>query len=326
MKAIVMHERGDPQVLRYETVPTPKPSLNEVLVRVHAATVNHTDIFHRTGQFFIQKSLPHILGMDVVGEIVELGAGVTEWHVGDRVVATFEALGRERDGAYAEYTTLPIDQLHRIPEWLDYNAVASIGLAFTTAWIALFYNGELQKAERVVIYAASSGVGTSAIQIARWQGAQVIAISDRDKRDRLLHLGADKAIDRHSSDMIQQVMDATNGQGATLVLDLVGRATLQSSIKMLSRFGRIICIGTLSGDIAEVNVMDLIMKNGTIKGSFNLIRKEDYAQILQLFADGTFQPVIDLILPLQAARTAHEKIETKQAFGKIILSPTMADN
>lgn len=323
MNAVVMHERGDSSVLRYETVPIPQPGFKEVLVRVHAATVNHTDIFHRTGQFFIQKDLPHILGMDVAGEIVALGEDVTNWNVGDRIVATFEALGRERDGAYAEYTTLPINQLHSIPDRLSYIDAASIGLAFTTAWIALFYNGNLGHGERVVIHAASSGVGTSAIQIACWKGAQVIAISDRDKADRLRSLGADLVIDRHATDMVQQVMNATNGQGATLILDLVGRTTLQSSIDMLSRFGRIICVGALSGDIAEVNVMDLIMKNGTIKGSFDIIKNEDFGTILQLFADGTFLAAIDSVMPLNEASAAHELIEARKAFGKIILVPTV---
>src|SRR5215212_546489 len=138
MKAIVMHEIGDANVLRFEEIQTPAPVLNDVLIKVHAATVNHTDIFHRTGQFFIQKELPHILGMDVAGEIVELGKNVKEWKRGDRVVATFEALGRERNGAYAEFTTLPASQLHKIPNGLDYVTAASIGLAFTTAWIAMF--------------------------------------------------------------------------------------------------------------------------------------------------------------------------------------------
>ncbi|MCC5653743.1 zinc-binding alcohol dehydrogenase family protein [Nostoc sp. XA013] len=198
MKAIVMHETGGAEVLHYETFPTPIPMANEVLVKVHAATVNHTDIFHRSGQFFIQKSLPHILGMDVAGEIVELGAGVTDWQIGDRIVATFEALGRERNGAYAEYTTLPVKQLHDIPDQLSYIGAASIGLAFTTAWIALFYNGAIAPVERIVIHAASSGVGTSAIQIARWQNAQVIAISDKNKTEQLYQLGADFILDRHS--------------------------------------------------------------------------------------------------------------------------------
>jgi NADPH:quinone reductase-like Zn-dependent oxidoreductase len=321
MKAIVMHERGGAEVLHYETFPTPKPVANEVLVKVHAATVNHTDIFHRSGRFFIQKSLPHILGMDVAGEIVELGAGVTDWQIGDRIVATFEALGRERNGAYAEYTTLPIKQLHHIPDQLSYVGAASIGLAFTTAWIALFYNGAIAQGERIVIHAASSGVGTSAIQIARWQNAQAIAISDQNKAERLYQLGADYVLDRHSPDLVEQVIKITEGQGASLVLDLVGRTTLDSSISMLSKKGRIVCAGTLSGDVAEINVMDLLMKNASIHGSFALIQPQDFDQILQHFAQGIFQPVIDCVLPLQEASAAHERIEAKQVFGKIILVP-----
>ncbi len=326
MHAAVMHERGDPDVLRYETTPTPKPAANEILLRVHAATINHTDIFHRTGQFFIQKALPHILGMDVAGEIVQLGEDVTGWHIGDRVVATFEALGRERNGAYAEYTTLPADQLYLIPDGLSYVKAASIGLAFTTAWIALFYTEQFGEAERIVIHAASSGVGTSALQIARWKNAQVICISDNSKMERLHALGANLVIDRHAPDMVQQVMEATGGQGATFVLDLVGRRTLQSSLDMLATGGRIVCVGTLSGDVAEVNVMDLIMKRGTIKGSFGTIRQGDMAIVLSLFADGTFQPVIDAVLPLQQAREAHERIEAKQGFGKIVLVPENASS
>jgi NADPH:quinone reductase-like Zn-dependent oxidoreductase len=252
---------------------------------------------------------------------VQIGDRVTHWQIGDRVVATFEALGRERNGAYAEYTTLPVNQLYRIPQALSYTAAASIGLAFTTAWIALFYNGNLGESERVVIHAASSGVGTSALQIARWQGAQVIAISDQSKAEQLRSLGADWVCDRHAPDLVDQVMAATQGQGASLILDLVGRTSLQSSIGMLGRQGRIICAGTLSGDMAEINVMDLIMKNGTIRGSFDLVRPQDFEKILQLFGNGTFQSVIDSVMPLQEARLAHERIETKQAFGKIILVP-----
>jgi NADPH2:quinone reductase len=149
----------------------------------------------------------------------------------------------------------------------------------------------------------------------------VIAISDGGKAERLCALGADLVIDRRATDLAAQVMAATGGQGATFVLDLVGRTTLQTSIEMLSRFGRIVCVGTLSGDLAEINVMDLIMKAGTIRGSFDVIQPADVATILRLFADGTFQPVIDSVLPLSAARAAHEQIETQQVFGKIVLAP-----
>jgi len=315
-----MYEQGGPEVLQYETVPTPKPAPAEVLVRVRAATVNHTDIFHRSGQAFIRKPMPHILGMDVAGEIAELGEGVTDWAVGDRVVSIFEALGRERDGAYAEYTTLPADQLYRIPDGLDAVAAAAIGLAFTTAWIALFYNGRLSDNERVVIHAASSGVGTSALQIANRHGAAVVAISVPDKADRLRKLGAHIVLDQRAHNLVAQVMAETNGLGASLVLDLVGGTMLQTSVAMLAPHGRVVCVGTLSGEIAEINVMDLITKNAQIIGSFGRISREDFTTVLQLFAEGTFQPVIDQVLPLSEARAAHERIESRAAFGKIILT------
>ncbi len=324
MKAVVMRGPGGPQVLSYEDMLVPEPGLGEVLVRVRAATVNHTDIFHRTGQFSIQKEMPHVLGMDVAGEIVRLGEGVEGWDVGDHVVATFEALGRERNGAYAEYTTLPANQLYRIPDGLDFIPAASIGLAFTTAWIAMFYNGHVGAGDCVVVHAASSGVGTSALQIARWKGATVIAISEANKAERLHRLGAHVVLDRTAppESIIQNVMQATEGgRGASLVLDLVGRASLQQSISMLRRRGRIVCAGTLSGDVAQINVMDLIMKNGSITGSFDLIRREDMEKILSLFADETFIPVIDSVMPLSLARSAHERIESGAAFGKIVLVP-----
>ncbi|MEZ4749922.1 MAG: zinc-binding dehydrogenase [Bdellovibrionota bacterium] len=319
--AIVMHERGGPEVLKYEQVATPDPLENEVLVRVHAATVNHTDLFHRTGQFYIQKDLPHVLGMDVAGEIVRLGENVSEWSIGDRVVATFEALGRERNGAYSEYTTLPVDQLHRIPDGLSYTNAASIGLAFTTAWIALFYAGNLQAEDRVIVHAASSGVGTAAVQIASWVGAQCFAITSPVKAESLRKLGADFVLDRTEAGLVEIVDKVTEGQKASLVLDLVGKPTLQESIHFVGRNGRIVCVGALGGEVAENNVMDLIMKNATLRGSFDTIKAEDFDTILRLFADGTFKPVIDSVLPLADARRAHERIEAKMVSGKIVLVP-----
>jgi NADPH:quinone reductase-like Zn-dependent oxidoreductase len=315
-----MHRRGGPDVLSYEDLETPRPAEGDVLVRVRAATVNHTDIFHRTGQFFIQKELPHVLGMDVAGEIVELGPGVGGWTLGDRVVATFEALGRARNGAYAEFTTLPAEELRRIPDDLDFVAAASVGLAFTTAWIALVDHGRIGERERVVVHAAASGVGTSALQIARWRSAQVLAIADESKAKRLAALGADRVIPR-TTDVAKAVLDATEGAGATLVLELVGRDSLRSSVAMLARGGRIVCVGTLSGDVAEFDVMDLIMKNATIRGSFGAIFREDFEEILRLFACGVFRPVVDSVLPLREARRAHERIEARETFGKIVLVP-----
>ncbi|HXM18522.1 MAG TPA: zinc-binding dehydrogenase [Candidatus Tumulicola sp.] len=321
MHAVIMHERGGADVLRYEEMPLPVPAPGEALIRVRAATVNHPDLFHRSGRFLIHKELPHVLGMDVAGEIAGLGEGVAGWREGDRVVAAFEALGRERDGAYAEFTTVPARELHRIPDGLSYAAAASIGLAFTTAWIALCYNTALSGRDRVVVHAASSGVGTSALQIARWKRAHALAISAPGKEVQLRALGAETVIDHNAPDLVDQVKDAFGKQGATCVLELVGRATLQQSIEMLSPRGRIIVVGTLSGDVAQINAMDLITKNASIIGSMGIIRPADFDRILALFADGTFRPVIDSVMPLREAGAAHERIESGAAFGKIVLEP-----
>lgn len=321
MNAVVIHRRGDADVLQYENFPTPVPEANEVLIRVHAATVNHTDIFHRKGTFYIQKELPHILGMDVAGQIVAVGEGVEDWHVGDRVVATFEALGRERNGAYAEYTTIPIEHLHRIPDGMEYRAAASVGLAFVTAWLGLMVNVKMRKHEQVVIHAASSGVGTAALQIAKYKEAKIIAIAGVDKHERLRELGANIVLDRNSDDLVTLVRAVTNEQGASLVVELVGETTFQQSLEMLAYKGRIVVIGTLSGQFAAIDLMDILMKNATIYGTFDTLKEGDFDKILGMFADGTFQPVIDRVMPLSKAREAHVHIEAKQHVGKVILVP-----
>lgn len=321
MHAVVMHERGGPEVLVHEVVPRPAPDRGELLVRVLAATVNHTDLFHRSGRFFIHKELPHILGMDVVGEVEAAGDGVARWRRGDRVAASFEALGRARDGAYAEFTTIPAGEARRVPPGLAAPAAAAVGLAFTTAWIALVDRAAISHGESVVVHAASSGVGAAAVQISRWKNATVVAVSDPSKGSRLRALGASAVVDRHSGDLPGAIKAALGGRGATLVVELVGRDTLQSSIDVLADYGRIVCIGTLSGDVAEVDIMDVMMRNLTIMGSFGVAAPEAFEHVLELHARGTFEPVIDSILPLSRAAEAHERIEARAAFGKVVLVP-----
>ncbi len=323
MKAVVMHERGGPDVLRYEEVPTPLPGPGEVLIRVRAASVNRTDLFHRSGRFSIQKALPHILGMDGVGTIALFGDGVKGWCEDDRVAFTFEALGRERNGAYAEYAVVPETEMRRVPFDLGDVAASTVGLAFTTAWIAMMYNGKLSPngGERVVVHAAGSGVGTAAVQIAHWLGATVVAIAGDDKADALRDLGAMRVLDRRSEDLPKQVRLALRGRGATLVLELVGHATLQPSIDMIDYRGRIVVAGTLSGDQAQINAMDLLMKNATLTGSFDVIQPADYEHILRLMARGVFKPVVEKVLPLAQAAEAHRLLEAGGTFGKVVLIP-----
>lgn len=322
MHAVVMHERGGPDVLKYETVPTPNALGDDVLVRVEAATVNHTDLFHRTGQFHIQKSLPHILGMDVAGTVASVGPKAKNFRIGERVVATFEALGRERDGAYAEYAVVPEGQLHRVPDkLLDMKAAACIGLAFTTAWIALVDEGQIGPGHRVLIHAASSGVGTAAIQIARWRGAHVIAVASARKADRLQKLGAHLVLPPDYERLPRHVRDATRDKGVTHVLELVGHDSFASSLACLASGGRILCVGTLSGDVSPLNIMDLMMCRGTVKGVYGTLQPGSYEQILDLFAAGTLSPVIDRVLPLRKAAEAHALVERRETFGKVVLDP-----
>jgi NADPH:quinone reductase-like Zn-dependent oxidoreductase len=333
LKAVVMHERGGPEVLRYEELPDPTPGAGEVLVRVRAATVNHTDLFHRSGRFFIQKDLPHVLGMDVAGEIAALGPEVTGWQVGDRVVATFEDLGRARNGAYAEFTVVPATELRRIPNGLDFNAAASVGLAFTTAWVALRQRARIGacvdglRGERVVVTAASSGVGTAAVQIAAWLDARVVALVGEDqselgqrKAKLLRDLGADLVLGADDPELVPKAHQAMGGE-ATLVVEHVAGASLQRSLDLVGPYGRIVCIGTLGGDVGSINVMDMIMKNATILGSFGAVPPGDFERILGLFAMGVFEPVIDRVLPLAQAREAHELVESRQTLGKVLLVP-----
>ncbi|NDJ55199.1 MAG: zinc-binding dehydrogenase [Chloroflexi bacterium] len=321
MQAVVMKGLGDASVLKVTHIDTPMPGPDEVLIKVHASTVNRFDIFHRSGQTGLPEDRPHILGMDVAGEIVAIGDKVREWEIGERVTASFEALGRDRNGGYAEYTTIPVSELRRLPPGLDTRTAAAIGMAFSTAWVALLYRARIRRREHIVIHAASSGVGTACIQIANRHEGHVIAITSREKMDRVSEVGGHVVLRRNARDLVERVMDATDGQGASLVVDLVGKDTLQSSIEMLAYGGRVVSVGTLSGDKAKINVEDLIMKNASIVGAFQPIRRETFYVVMQLFEDGTFEPIIDATYPLSQAREAHERIESGESFGKIMLIP-----
>lgn len=320
MHAVVMHRLGD---LEYKIVPTPHPGTGEVLVRIHATTVNRADLERRSGRWAVGSREPTILGLDLAGEIVEIGEAVQDWQIGERIVAAFGEFDPIHQGTYAEFIALPIRYLHRIPADLDYIRAASAGLAFCTAWSALFYKGGLQsKAERVVIWAAASGVGTSALQIAHWYGATTIAVASPSKVEALRSLGASIVIDPQEENLVSLVMEATDGLGATLVLNLVGQHSLQSSVNMLSIGGRIVCAGCLSSDWATINTLDLIQKQGSISGALHTIPDQDFNQILHLLAVRTFQSAISLVLPLHYVQVAHDLVAAQATFGKVILVPT----
>ena len=321
MRAVAIAKNGNPKVLKYVDMRTPLATGNEVLVKVHATSVNPADLLYRSGRFIIRKPMPHILGGDLAGEIVEVGDDVKDWAVGDRVTSTFETLGRERDGSYAEYCTVPADELMKLPDDLDYQTAVSAGASFVSAWVALVNNAKIKKADTVVILAADSSVGTAAVQIAHGKGARVIAVTGGNNTAKLRELGADIVLDGNGTDLVRQVKVVTEEMGVSLVVHLSDTDKLQQAIDMLDYKGRLVIGTALRNTDVTVNAMDVYLKNLSILGSYDSIKPKDYEGILKGLASGKYQAVIDEVMPLSQAREAHEKIEKQACFGKIILVP-----
>lgn len=321
MRAVAIAKNGNPKVLKYVDVRTPLATGNDVLVKIHATSVNPTDLLYRSGRFIIRKPMPHILGADLAGEIVEVADDVKGFAIGDRVTATFETLGRERNGSYAEYCTVPANELIKLPDALDYQTAVSAGASFVSAWVALVNNGKIKKADTVVILSADTSVGTSAVQIAHAKGARVIAVSNHDNIAKLRDIGADIVLDGKGTDLVRQVKVVTDELGVSLVLHLSDKDNLQLAVDMLDYKGRLVIGNALRTTDVTLNALDIYLKNLSILGSYDSIKPKDYEAILKGLADGKYQAVIDEVIPLSQARQAHEKAEKQKTFGKIVLVP-----
>ena len=321
MQASVIENIGRPRALKTLRMPLPQPGPGEALVKIHAASVSATDLLYRSGQLVIRKPLPHILGSDLAGEIERVAPDVEDWSAGDRVAATFEELGSERDGSYAEYCVIPADRLVKLPGSLSFQAAAAAGVAFARAWLALIETGKLKESDRVVIRGASSGVGMAAMQIARGQGAQVIAISPGQYAAQLREIGADIVLEDRGSDLVRQVKVATEELGASLVLHSAGEERLEASLRMLAAGGRCVIAAAIPGCDSQLDMMDVCMRNLSVRGACRSINARDFAAILDKVDLGVYAPPIDETMPLSRARQAHQKMERGDALGSIILSP-----
>ena len=327
MSAVAIAGIGSSDQLRLQPLDRPVPGPGEILLRVHAAAVARTDVLLREGELPGGGAFPRILGGEAAGVITEVGEGAGGFEPGQRVLVFSDRVGRDRPGTYAEFVVVPAGDVHVIPDGLGFVSAAALGRPFATAWVALLEaaalgaTAEFGTRERLVVSAASSGVGTAAIQIARWKGATVVAISSGTKATRLMTLGAQRVVSRSAEDLVERVVTAFGGHRATLILDLVGRDTLRSSVAMLEPRGRIVCVGTISGELAEIDAAALIQKRATIRGGRGRIEPDDLQRILTLVGEGTFFPVIDSILPLSAARAAHQRVESRRSFGKVLLIP-----
>ena len=317
MKAIRIHEDGGPDVLRYEDAPDPEPADGEVLVSLRAASLNHLDIWIRKGLPSVPK--PRILGADGAGiredtgEQVVINPGLEH---GDRILV----IGEHMDGTHAQLVAVPEGNVYPIPEGLSFEEAAAFPLVFETAYRMLVTKAGLQEGESVLLWGIGSGVATAGLAIAKALGARAVVTSSSDEKlERARELGADVTV-RSDGDVVEAVKEST-GKGVDVVLEHVGEATWQRTLQAVRAGGRIAVCGATSGPNPPAALHRLWWKQLTIYGS-TMGTKEDFEGAYELVQSGHARPVVDTVLPLEEARTAHERLEAGEQFGKIVLSIT----
>lgn len=341
MKAIRIHEFGGPEVLRYEDVPDPQLRKDQVLVRIKACALNHLDLWVRKGLPGVK--LPHILGSDIAGEIVEGGEYVTGLKTGQRVLLApmhfcnrcakcaaglqnqcpeFTVLGNGVDGGNCELIAVPPVNVIPIPDWLDFNQAASVPLVFLTAWHMLVGRAAIKQGQTVLVLGGGSGVGSSAIQIAKLFHARVITTAgDEAKLEKARRLGADYSINHYQQKISQEVRRITNKEGVDIVVEHVGSATWDESMKSLKPAGVIVTCGATAGPTVSFDLRFLFSRQLSFLGSYMGTLGELHEVLSHVFA-GRVKPVVDRTFPLKDARAAHEYMEASQMFGKIVLNPS----
>jgi NADPH:quinone reductase-like Zn-dependent oxidoreductase len=339
MKAVRIHEFGGPEVLRYEDAPDPKLRKDQVLVRVKACAMNHLDVWVRKGLPGV--SLPHILGSDVAGEIVEVGEYVNGCETGQRVLLApmhfcnhcakcmaglqnqcpeFSVLGNRVDGGNCELVAVPPEIVIPIPDTLDFNQAASVPLVFVTAWHMLVGRAAIRPGQTVLVLGAGSGVGIAAIQVAKLFHARVITTAgNEEKLERARRLGADHGINHYKQKISEEVRTLTNKEGVDIVVEHVGEATWEHSVKCLKPGGILVTCGATTGAKAGIDLRFLYSRQLTLLGSYMGTMGELSAVLGHVFA-GRLKPVLDRTFPLEDIRAAHEYLEKSQMFGKIVLN------
>ena len=342
MRATVFYAYGGPEVLTPADVPRPRAAVGEAVVRVRAASLNAFDLMAREGRYKPNRTFPHILGSDFGGEIAEIdpGAGVpyrpgqrvTAWWVvpcgrceqclashPNRCALDYKYLGAHLPGAYAQYVKLPAANLIPIPDEMTFEEAAAFPTAFGTAWHMLVTTAKLQPGETVLIHAASSGVSTAAIQIAKLVGAYVYTTASTDwKLERARGIGADETINYTATDFQVEVMRRTGKRGVDVVVEHVGGDIWDKSVRSLTRGGRLVTTGGTSTYDVAMNVAYVFHKELQLLGANSTTRPELAVQ-MRFIAEGALRPVIDRVFPLEDAAEAHRYLAGRQHFGKVVL-------
>lgn len=324
MSSIEIKEPGGPSVLSETQRPVPQPESGEVLIQIHAAGVNRPDCIQRQGHYAPPEGVTDIPGLEVSGEVVALGDGVSSFNVGEPVCALVAG------GGYAEYVVAPVEQVLPIPSGLTMIEAAALPETCMTVWTNVFERAHLAPDETLMIHGGSSGIGTTAIQIASALGSRVIATAGSDEKcQACLDLGAERAVNYREEDFVAAAKDFGKGKGINVILDMVGGDYIQKNIKAAAPDGRIVNIAFLQGAKVEVNFMPLMLKRLTLTGSTlrsqSIARKGEIARQLKrtvwpLIEAGRIKPVIFKEFPLIEAKNAHELMESSAHIGKIMLN------
>jgi NADPH:quinone reductase-like Zn-dependent oxidoreductase len=341
LKAILLHQHGDLDVLNVEEIATPQPGPGEVQVKLAAAALNRLDLWVREGWPGLKLAYPHIPGADGAGEVAALGEGVSDLDIGQRVVINsnlscgrcehclggrdnqclaWNLLGETMRGTYAEYVVVPATNLLPLPEHVSFGEAAAAGLVFHTAWHMLITRGRLRAGESVLVVGASGGVNTAAIQIARLSGAQVIAVGANARRLELAQrLGADQLIDRsQTEDWSKAVYQLTQRRGVDVVIDNVGAGSMPLSLRAVRKGGRILTVGNSGGPKFELDNRYIFGKHLSILGS-TMGTRSDFNAVMDQIFHGRLKPVIGQRFPLDQAREAQACLASGEQMGKIVL-------
>ncbi len=323
MRVIEISSFGGPDVLKLNKREIPTPKGNQILIKNSSAGVNRPDILQRSGSYHPPKEASDLPGLESAGEIVAVGERVTRWNTGDKVCALLPG------GGYAEYSITHEDHALAIPQGMDFNTAAAICETYFTVWSNVFMRGGLKAGETFLVHGGSSGIGTTAIQLAELFGARVFTTVGTSEKARVCtDLGAEKAINYKTQDFVKEIREITSGKGVDLILDMVGGDYLPKNVKILANDGRLVQIAFLQGPKIELNFAQLMVRRLTITGS-TLRPQSDLAKakiaadlrekVFPYFETGRIAPVMDSIFKIEDVVEAHEKMETSEHIGKIVL-------
>lgn len=342
MKAVVFEQHGGPEVLKYKDVPDPKPGRGDVLIEVKATSINHIDIFLRRGMPGVKIPLPKIVGSDAAGIVREVGSDVIGISAGQRVTinpgiscgrcefcsagygsqcVSYAMVGENRDGSYAELLAVPAHIVLPIPDSFSFEEAAAAPLVFLTAWSMMVVKGNIRPGEDVLILGAGAGVGMAAIQIAKLVGCQVFATASSDEKlEKARKLGADVLINYKSEEFDKKIRELTSKRGVDVVVDYIGADTWVRSLRSARRGGRVLTCGATTGFDPQTDLRQIFFRQVQVIGS-TMGSHREFLDVMKCVFRGQLKPVIDREFPLSDARKAHELIEGRSVFGKIVLIP-----